>query len=233
MGLGLILFLVGTLVLTGLIAWLTYVSGQVMKQMEVPFNLLLSLPENAARLVGIGLCLILAAISGLAPQQFGWIVIEPVRDLAWGMGLGLLVAWILYPLTRWAIDRFGPHVYSTVVMQNILPRNRREWPLVLLAFAPAALLEELLFRSLLLGGFSIFVPPLWLAAGGAVVFGLMHLPQGSLGVVVTGTLGFGLSLLFLWRGSLLAPLVAHYVINVAQVVWVDREREWLDKRPGF
>jgi membrane protease YdiL (CAAX protease family) len=225
----LLIFTSGTLALTVIIAWLTYRSGQVLRQMEVPFNLLLAPAENAVRLVGIGVCLALGAASGLRAHQLGWTVTDPAGDLAWGAGLGLVGAWLLHPLIRWAIARFGPQVYSTVVIRNILPRNRREWLLVALAFGPAALLEELLFRSLLLGGFSVFLPPLWLAVAGATVFGLMHRPQGSLGVAVTDGLGLGLAWLFLWRGSLLAPLAAHYVINVVQLLRVHQDRDWLER----
>jgi membrane protease YdiL (CAAX protease family) len=224
----LLIFASGTLALTVLIAWLTYRSGQLLQQIEVPFNLLLAPAENVVRLIGVGVCLALGIGSGLQPQQLGWTFADPAGDLVWGAGLGLIGALLLHPLTRWAIDRFGPQVYSTVVIRNILPRNRREWLLVALAFGPAALLEELLFRSLLLGGFSVFLSPLGLAIAGAIVFGLMHLPQGSLGATATGGLGLGLALLFLWRGSLLTPLAAHYVINTVQLLRAHQERDWLE-----
>jgi membrane protease YdiL (CAAX protease family) len=113
-------------------------------------------------------------------------------------------------------------------MKAILPRNPREQILVPLALLPAALLEELLFRSLLLGGFSLFAPPLLLAAVFSLLFGLMHSPQGRFGIVVTAVVGFLLCLLFLWRWSLLPTVVAHYVINLRQLRTAETQRDWLE-----
>lgn len=76
----------------------------------------------------------------------------------------------------------------------------------------------MLFRSLLLGGFSPLLPTWLLVAGLALLFGLMHLPQGKLGVFETALAGGVFSLLFLWRGSLVTPFVAHYVADVFQLV---------------
>ena len=89
-------------------------------------------------------------------------------------------------------------------------------------------MEELLFRSLLLGGFGTFAPPALLAVAWSLVFGAMHLPQGSLGIVVAAALGLLLSALFLLTGGLLAPFVAHYVINLVQLIWASFDRSWLE-----
>jgi len=93
------------------------------------------------------------------------------------LGFGLIVQVAVNWLIFRAVDAFGQDVYSPRVMKAILPRSPREQILVPLAILPAALLEELLFRSLLLGGFSLFAPPLLLAAVFSLLFGLMHAPQ--------------------------------------------------------
>ena len=103
-------------------------------------------------------------------------------------------------------------------MKNIMPRTRPEWLLVPAALGLAVLLEELLFRSLLLGGLSLTVPVPLLVVGFSAIFGLMHSPQGALGVVLTAVLGMWLSLLFVWSGGLILPLTAHYVINFLQLL---------------
>jgi membrane protease YdiL (CAAX protease family) len=96
--------------------------------------------------------------------------------------------------------------------------------LVLLALIPAIALEELLFRSLLLGGLSPVLPQGLLLVGLAAYFGLLHLPQGALGIAGTALAGLGLGLLFIGRGSLLAPLIAHYVADVIQLILAARSR---------
>jgi membrane protease YdiL (CAAX protease family) len=47
-------------------------------------------------------------------------------------------------------------------------------------------------------------------------------------VVITAALGFWLSLLFIWSGSLLLPLTAHYTINFLQLLKAQDKREWLE-----
>ena len=86
-----------------------------------------------------------------------------------------------------------------------------------LALLPAAMLEELLFRSLPLGGLTWLVAPHWLLWPLAVFFGLLHWPQGGWGVAGTMLAAILLSLLFLATGSIWPPLAAHYVMNLLQV----------------
>jgi hypothetical protein len=60
-----------------------------------------------------------------------------------------------------------------------------------------------------------------------LLFGWMHGPQGPLGVVMTATISVLLAGLFLWRGSLLPPMVAHYVVNLLQLLVAYRHRDRL------
>jgi membrane protease YdiL (CAAX protease family) len=222
-----VIFVVGTLTLTIFIAWATYRSAQMLKQVEVGFNLLLLPAENLLRVGLIVACLILGWISGLPREQLGWISHAPLADIAIGLGVSVIVQAVLNTLTHWAIGCFGKHIYSPVVMLSILPRSRDEWALVSLALFPAVLVEELLFRSLLLGGFAPVLPVLWLVVSTAILFGWMHSPQGRLGVVMTTAVSLLLAGLFLWRGSLLPPLVAHYVVNLLQLIVAHRHRDRL------
>lgn len=228
----LIIFATGTLTLTAAIAYLTYRSAQLLREIKVPFNLMLSPAENGFRLLLIVLCLALGWMSELPPARLGWAAPSPAIDILIGLALGVIVQSTLHPLTRWSVARFGEDVYSPVVMLNILPETPREWLLVPLALAPAALVEELLFRSLLLGGLSAFWPAIALAILGSLLFGVMHAPQGPLGVVATGVVGFVLSVLFLWRWTLLSVFLMHYTINLLQLLRASREREWLQQHWG-
>ena len=89
-------------------------------------------------------------------------------------------------------------------------------PLQFLFVAPA---EELLFRAAALG-----VPiaglgaPVWLMVPlAAAAFGLGHGAQGRVGIAVTGALGVALGALFVLTNSLLAVVVAHYVVNALEL----------------
>jgi membrane protease YdiL (CAAX protease family) len=98
---------------------------------------------------------------------------------------------------------------------------------VLPALFLAVLVEELLFRSLWLGGLGLFLTIPVLVAGTAFLFGWMHSPQGRLGMMMTAAVSALLAGLFLWRGSLLPPLVAHYVVNLLQLLVAYRHRDRL------
>ncbi|MCI0478499.1 MAG: CPBP family intramembrane metalloprotease [Anaerolineales bacterium] len=222
------IFLFGTLLLLAFLAWGTWRTAQALRDFTPDFNLLLLPAENILRVGLIGVCLGLAYFSGQSFAQFGWQSLDVSRDLLAGFFVGIVIALSVPQLTQWAIARFGASVYSPIVVKSILPRNQREWLLVPLALIPAVLLEELLFRSLLLGGFGAFAPPLLLALVWSILFGAMHLPQGALGIIVAAALGLLLSFLFLATQSVIAPLIAHYIINLLQLVWASRAKAWLD-----
>ena len=225
---GLVIFVAGTLILTVFVSWATYRSAQVLQKLaEVDINLLLLPAENVLRVGLVVACLILGGVSGLPREQFGWISYAPLTDVAIGVAVGVAIEAPLNALTNWAIGRFGPQVYSPLVIRSILPRTREEWTPVLLALFPAVLVEELLFRSLLLGGMSLFFPVAVLVIGIALLFGWMHSPQGRLGMILTAAISMVLAGLFLWRKSLLPPLIAHYLVNVLQLLVAHRSRDRL------
>ena len=223
------LFVVGSLALTAGLAWATYQSGRLLRSLPMRENLLLAPVENAVKGALVLVCVGLALMSGASAEQLGWAPQHPLRDVGLGIILGLLTQLVANSVTLLAIKWWGKEIYSPVVMRNIMPRTRAEWVLVPAALALAVLLEELLFRSLLVGALGQSLPVWVLAVMFAAVFGLMHSPQGSLGIIMTGIMGFWLSALFIWSGSLLLPLTAHYAINFLQLLKAQDRREWLEE----
>ena len=103
----------------------------------------------------------------------------------------------------------------------LAPESRRGWVVLLLAVLPVvAAFEELLFRGALVGALAAgFDLSPWLLAGlSSVAFAAGHGAQGRLGVVVTGGLGFALAALFVLTESLVAVVVAHYLVNALEFV---------------
>ncbi|MBI5030278.1 MAG: CPBP family intramembrane metalloprotease [Chloroflexi bacterium] len=226
------ILILGTLALLAFLAIATWQSASVLRRIVLTRNLLLLPGENLLRFGMILVCIILARVSGLPDEQFGWSANQFGQWMLIGLAVGIIVSLIVPLVTRAAIGIFGKQIYSPVVVQSILPRNRSEWFWVPLALAPAVLLEELLFRSLLLGGFGVLASPIVLAVVWSILFGTMHLPQGSLGMVVAAALGMLLSLLFLATQNLIAPYIAHYVINLVQVVWAAQDKTLLETYRG-
>lgn len=106
----------------------------------------------------------------------------------------------------------------------LAPGTLRGWAVLLLVVLPIiAGFEELLFRGALVGGFAagFGVSPWLLAVVSSVAFAAGHGAQGGIGVVVTGLLGFALATVFVVTGSLLAVVVAHYVVNATEFVVVE------------
>ncbi len=223
-----LLFVLGSLGLTATLAWATYQSGRLLRSVHVSENLLLAPVENIVKVVLVMACVALGIWSGATPGQLGWTFEHGWRDLGFGIVVGMVTQFLANGVTLAAINVWGKEIYSPVVMLNIMPRTRPEWLLVPAALGLGVILEEVLFRSLLIGGLSLTVPVPLLVIGFAAIFGLMHSPQGALGVVLTGLMGMWLSVLFVWSGGILLPLTAHYVINLLQLVKAQDKRAWLD-----
>lgn len=218
------LFAGGTLLLVVFLGYNTYLSARLLRTWRPTGNLLLLPAENLLRLGLILLCLGLGWASGLDWQQLGWTWVAPrtalLAGLLWGGGLALF----FYLTMRWIVAHGGTRLYSPLVIEAITPHNHRELIGVALAMIGVVCLEELLFRSLLLGGLQPLLPWPVLLIGWSILFGLFHSPQGIWGMIGAGLGGLILGGLFLHQQSLATPLVAHYVTNLVQVVQAMRLR---------
>jgi len=77
-----------------------------------------------------------------------------------------------------------------------------------------AFYEELVFRGFLLTRLHAIVRRWWAAVLlGALLFGILHVKQGFVAVGVVTLLGLAMSLLFVWRKSLAAPVAMHLLHN--------------------
>jgi hypothetical protein len=216
------------LLFTGFIGWLTYRSHVLLKQFQPDFNLLLSIPETIGRIVMVLICLLLAWLSGLPAAKLGLVVENLWRSIGLGFGVGLVTQLVVNILTIRAIMRFGPHIYSPWLIRNILPRHRGQWMPIALAFIPPVAMEELLFRTLLIGLFRDLIPLSVLVTGTSLIFGLMHRPQGTLGIIMAGAINILFCLIFIWSGELLVTLAAHYTVNLLQVIAAYYQQDLLE-----
>jgi len=139
------------------------------------------------------------------------------------VGTGIVVGGVLYILNEAAatIARQWGLSTPTALREALAPASTAGWAVLLGVVLPIiAGFEELLFRGALVGvahaGFGI--SPWLLAVGSSVAFALGHGAQGRLGIIVTGLLGVGLAIVFIYTGSLIVVMVAHYVINALEFV---------------
>jgi len=189
-------------------------------------NPLLSTAENLVRVGFILISFAAAWLLGGTPEDLGLAGFS-LAEAALGVGLGLGALVVINLAAAGGIAVFGPGIYRPGVIRAILPRQASEWPGVLGALVLASFQEELFFRGLLLGIFDRFLPAAGLNLAVGVLFGLAHLPQGRLGVVLAGLASIYLGFVFLWRNNLLAPWVCHFVFNAGQVALAARFPHWL------
>jgi membrane protease YdiL (CAAX protease family) len=98
---------------------------------------------------------------------------------------------------------------------KIFPQDNLERLIFFALAATVAVCEELIYRGFVQLVFESLSGGVVAAGivGSAAMFGLAHLYQGRKGLFTTSFLGLLFSIIRAWTGSLLAPLVAHFVAD--------------------
>jgi uncharacterized protein len=94
---------------------------------------------------------------------------------------------------------------------------------IILAFimvCVVAVAEETIFRGYLLLRFQkgLQITPFLAALLSSVIFSLGHGYEGTSGVVTVGYIGLCFALVYQWRGSLVAPVIMHFLQDFAGIV---------------
>lgn len=140
----------------------------------------------------------------------------PAVVLGVGAGVGF---WVGNELAATLADGLGVS-FDESLRELLAPESTGGWVVLLGVVLPTiAVVEELLFRAAAIG-----VPvaglgaPAWaMAVVSSLAFALGHGAQGRVGIVVTGVLGAALAALFVLTESLLAVVVAHYLVNALEL----------------
>jgi membrane protease YdiL (CAAX protease family) len=139
------------------------------------------------------------------------------------LAVGTIAGLVLYAAN--AAGAVGASVlgydYDEQLRELLTPETTIGWIVLLCAVLPIiAFFEELLFRAALIGALStgFDISPWFLAGGSSAAFAFGHGAQGRLGILVTGVLGFALAVVFIQTNSLLACVVAHYLVNALEFV---------------
>jgi membrane protease YdiL (CAAX protease family) len=156
--------------------------------------------------------------NGESFRQLGWTLTNGRRELALGLALFL-------PFT------YGANLLESFLQQAGLSVPAGPPPAFLSVHGPpgiamglllviiVALAEETIFRGYLLLRFQgAGLRPLAAALLSAVIFSLGHGYEGAAGVVTVGAMGLVFALIYLWRGSLVAPVIMHFLQDFAGIV---------------
>lgn len=211
------LFLLGLLAMTSFIAYSTFATAQLLRRWRPLHNPLLDRADMLLRLALIAMCIGLGLLSGLDRTVLGWVAPTPLRQMLIGLLVGGVLAAGLFGFSQLVMHKTGERFVASQFVEMVAPRSTGELFRIGLALIPVVVLEELLFRSLLIGGLSPLAPVEALVFGVSVLFGAMHLPQGAAGIIGAGLASVVLGAIFLTEQSLLTPIVAHYVANFIQL----------------
>jgi len=148
----------------------------------------------------------------------GWTLKHGAREAALGVALfiGLFAGTILVEfLLRWA----GVPAPATPRPQFLTARGPAELGLALALVVVVAGAEEIIFRGYLIHRLSAVTRrPVVATLLSGIIFSLGHGYEGAAGLITVGVMGLGLAFVYLWRRSLLAPIVMHFLQDFGSIV---------------
>ncbi len=154
---------------------------------------------------------------------------EPVAVIGWNRreaGTEVLLGLILFvPMFYGAnfLDHFLQQLGLTASKTPLplLAHGIWEMALALVLVIVVAISEETIFRGYLIRRFSLLTKsPVAAVLISSFIFSLGHGYEGSSGVVTVGMMGLVFALVYLWRGSLVAPMVMHFCQDFISIVIV-------------
>lgn len=151
-------------------------------------------------------------------EQLGWNFKNAGREVALGICLFFPMFFGAGFLGQ-ALRAAGFSAPATPLPSFLEARGSGELVLAFFLVVAVAIVEETIFRGYLLlrfRGLKLSLPRAVLLS--AVIFSLGHGYEGSSGVVTVGALGVVLAVVYLWRQSLVAPMVMHFLQDFTGIV---------------
>jgi CAAX protease family protein len=160
---------------------------------------------------------------------FAWRNREPVSAIGWSAGRGwseiVLGAGLFLPTylgAAWlenALHAIGFSVPATPLPSLTPAPDLAQLLLATVLVVIVALAEETIFRGyLMLRLTAVTESPAAAVALSTVIFSIGHGYEGSAGVITVGALGAVFAVVYLWRGSLLAPVTMHFLQDFIGIV---------------
>ena len=189
----------------------------VVKQGGLSFRLMAF--ATIARDLGL-VCLIL---------YFLWRNVEPLYRIGWtlksawrevGLGIGLFIPFFFGAgALESALLAAGFSFPSTPLPSYLAAEGPVDLLLALILVGVVAMAEETIFRGYLMLRFQpLTASPTAAVLLSAVIFSLGHGYEGSAGVITVGAMGVVFALVYLWRQSLIAPIVMHFLQDFVGIV---------------
>jgi membrane protease YdiL (CAAX protease family) len=152
-------------------------------------------------------------------QSLGWTLGQGWREIFFGVVLFLPVFYTASLLDD-ALRQIGFSAPTDAMsaLENV--KGPGEIILAFLMVCVVAMAEETIFRGYLLLRFEkgLQMAPFTAALLSSVIFALGHGYEGTSGVITVGYIGLCFALVYQWRGSLVAPMIMHFLQDFAGIV---------------
>jgi membrane protease YdiL (CAAX protease family) len=165
---------------------------------------------------------------------FVWRNGEPFSSLGWSLGRAwreVLLGVVLFVPMVLLIHLVESLLRSTglsvpeAAPSYLIPSGVMELALAMVFLVVVAVSEEVIFRGYLVLRFShLLQKPGAAVLLAAVVFSLGHGYQGTGGILGVWVLGVIFGAVYLWRGSLIAPMIMHFLQNFVGVVLIPLQK---------
>lgn len=157
--------------------------------------------------------------NGESATRIGWVSKGAVREILLGVAL-FIPFFFITTLLELALIRLGLTSPKTVPSE-LRPTGPGQIALGFVLVCVVAVAEETIFRGYLL----LRLGETFRSTAGAIilatlVFAIGHGYEGSAGVVTVGVMGALFALIYVWRGSLVAPIVMHFLQDFIGIVLV-------------
>ena len=168
----------------------------------------------------IGLIIFFLWRNGEHPERIGWTPKHEWTDIVLGLLLFVPV-FFLAGLLNVYLQRLGLSGPSTPATEALIPRGSVEIALAILLVIVVAIAEEFIFRGYLIRRFTSVTRNIaWAVILSSIIFAFGHGYQGSAGIITVGFIGLVFALVYVWRRSLMAPVIMHFLQNFTAIVVV-------------
>jgi membrane protease YdiL (CAAX protease family) len=195
------------------------ISFFVVKQGSIGF-VLIALSSIFRDLALVSLILFFLWRNGEAPDAIGWRFKNTGKEAVLGM-------WLFIPfffgagLLEKGLRMVGFSVPATPLPSLIAEKNTAEFLLAAVLVVVVALAEETIFRGYLILRFkNVMASTAAAVVTSAIIFSLGHGYEGSAGVITVGVMGLVFAFVYIWRRSLVAPMVMHFLQDFVGIVLV-------------
>ncbi|MCI0507869.1 MAG: CPBP family intramembrane metalloprotease [Gammaproteobacteria bacterium] len=148
--------------------------------------------------------------AGRPPADLG---LTPLTGLPAVISLALVLIIITIAVVFYQTVMRLDQKYNWTFVPELLPRSKQELNLFLVLSATAGITEEILFRGYLIWYLSQFGNVVFAVILSSLIFAVAHAYQGAKAIAVIFPVGLLFAFLYVYSGSLLAPMMLHAAIN--------------------